>query len=274
MTTGPTASYTEDVAERAATLLTASRLSGRRFESLPDELRPRTVEDGYVVQRRARALLAQRGFGRLIGWKIGCTTLVMQEYLGVDTPISGTMFSHNVWRGHHTFTVSPPRVLGVECEIAVRLGDDLPGRDRPYSSDDVAGVVAAVMASIEVVEDRYVDYRTLDTPTLVADDFFHYGCVLGVENEVFDSRALGEVDASMSINGAEVGRGVGSDILGHPLFALAWLANKCVDLATPLRAGDVASLGSMVQTQWVRAGDLVVVHNEMLGDVSASFRGP
>lgn len=274
MTTGPTDWYTEDVAESAATLLTESRLSGRQFASLPDELRPPTVEDGYAVQRRARDLLAHRGFGRLSGWKIGCTTLVMQKYLGVDTPISGTMFSHNVWRGHHSFAVSPPRVLGVECEIAVRLGDDLPGSDRPYSTDDVAGVVAAVMASIEVVEDRYVDYRALDTPTLVADDFFHYGCVLGVENEAFDPRAMGDVAASMSINGAEVGRGIGSDILGHPLVALAWLANKCVARGTPLLAGDVASLGSVVQTQWVRASDLVVVHNEMLGDVSASFRAP
>ncbi len=264
-------SYGGIAAADAATLLTASRLSGRQFDSLPDELRPPTVDDGYLVQRVARDLLAQHGFGRLIGWKIGCTTTVMQEYLGIDTPVSGTMFSHNLWRGHHTFVVTPPRVLGVECEIAVRLGEDLAGRGRPYSTDDVAGAVAAVMASIEVVEDRYVDYRALDTPTLVADDFFHHGCVFGAENEIFDPRALGEVESSMSINGLEVGHGVGSDILGHPLVALAWLANNCVAQGTPLRAGDVASLGSVVQTQWVREGDSIVVRNEMLGDVSASF---
>jgi hypothetical protein len=30
-----------------------------------------------------------------------------------------------------------------------------------------------------VVQDRYVDYPSLDTPTLIADDFFHHACVLG-----------------------------------------------------------------------------------------------
>ena len=127
------------------------------------------------------------------------------------------------------------------------------------------------MAAIEVVEDRYVDYRALDTPTLIADDFFHYGCVLGTEVDHVDPGALGEVAATMAINQVDVGRGRGTDILGNPLVVLAWLANHCVSYGTPLRAGDVVLLGSLVQTQWVAPGDGVEVHNDVLGDVRASF---
>ena len=69
------------------------------------------------------------------------------------------------------------------------------------------------------------DYRSLDTPTLIADDFFNAGCVLGDPVESWRELDLAAVQGRMTINGGEVGRGRGGDILGHPLKALAWLAN-------------------------------------------------
>ncbi|HEY1761528.1 MAG TPA: fumarylacetoacetate hydrolase family protein [Acidimicrobiales bacterium] len=274
MTDAETGEYGDDLARLAARELLASRLSGRQFDSLAPALRPRSLDDGYRVQRVAMDEMSRSGFGRQGGWKIGCTTSVMQQYLHVDAPVSGAMFRQTMWHGQHRFLVSPPRVLGVECEIAVRLGRDLPAREQPYSTDDVADAVDASMAAIEIVEDRYVDYQSLDTSTLVADDFFHYGCVLGAENEAQDPYQLGDVTADMRINGAVVGEGRGTDILGHPLVALAWLANNCASLGTPVLAGDIALLGSVVQTQWVAPGDVVEVRNDMLGNVAATFEVP
>jgi 2-keto-4-pentenoate hydratase len=252
-------------------MLVASRLSGRQFGELPEEVRPRNVLEGYLAQRSGHAILEEAGFGRQGGWKIGCTTAVMQAYLGIDTPAAGAMFRSNMWHGHHRFGIAPPRALGVECEIAARIDRDLLRRDGDYSTGGVADAVSAVMAAIEVVEDRYLDYRALDTPTLIADDFFHYGCVLGAELESFDPGALGEVAASMTINDVEVGSGRGTDLLGDPLLVLAWLANNCIAWGTPLTAGDIVLLGSLVETRWVAPGDVVEVHNDMLGEVTASF---
>jgi 2-keto-4-pentenoate hydratase len=127
------------------------------------------------------------------------------------------------------------------------------------------------MAAIEVVQDRYKDYHSLDTPTLIADDFFHYSCVLGPQDESLRPESLREVTAVMAINGKEVGHGVGTDILGDPLQVLCWLANSCAGWGSPLLAGDVVLLGSLVQTQWVQAGDAVTVTNNPLGQVAADF---
>jgi len=195
----------------------------------------------------------------------------MQAYLGVGNPVAGAMFRRNMWHGHHRFVLAPPRALGVECEIAVRIGCDLPQSDEPYSVGDVGVAVAAAMAAIEVVEDRYVDYRSLGTPTLVADDFFHYGCVLGDEFELVDPGTLALAAATITVNQLAVGSGIGSDVLGDPLVVLAWLANNCVSYGTPLRAGEVVLLGSLVATHWVAPEDVVEVHNDMLGQVAASF---
>jgi len=256
---------------RAAAELVASRLSGRQFEGLDADVRPRSLLEGYLVQRAAHALLERGGLGRQGGWKIGCTTPVMQAYLGVDSPTAGAMFRSTMWHRQHHFSVALPRAFGVECEIAVRIAADLLPRGNEYTAADVGGSVAAAMAAIEIVEDRYADYRSLGTPTLVADDFFHYGCVLGAEIESVDPAALREVSGSMTVNDVAIGSGVGSDILGDPLRGLAWLANSCVTFGTPLLAGDVVLLGSMVQTYWVAPGDVVNVRNDPLGEVTASF---
>jgi 2-keto-4-pentenoate hydratase len=258
-------------AASAAARIAATRLDGGLLRPLGDDIRPATEVDAYRVQAIARPLLEAAGFGRQIGWKIGCTTQVMQAYLGIGNPCAGGMFQANAWHGQHAFAVPGAGRLGVECEIAVRIARDLPAGEAPYELGDMPAAVAASMAAIEVVQDRYEDYPSLDTPTLIADDFFHYACVLGPQDETISPVALREVTASMAINGREVGAGVGTDILGEPLQALCWLANNCAVAGTPLLAGDVVLLGSLVQTQWVQAGDVVTVANEPLGRVAAEF---
>jgi 2-keto-4-pentenoate hydratase len=259
-------------AASAAARIAAARLDGTLLGPLGDGLRPATEADAYRVQAIAHPLLEAAGFGRPVGWKIGCTTQVMQAYLHIDNPCAGGMFAGCVWHGRHVFPAPGAGRLGVECEIAVRIARDLPASEAPYELGDMPGAVAASMAAIEVVQDRYEDYPSLDTPTLIADDFFHFACVLGPQHETIGPAALREVTASMAINGRPVGEGAGTDILGEPLQALCWLANNCATLGTPLLAGDVVLLGSLVQTQWVRAGDVVTVANEPLGQVAAEFR--
>lgn len=256
----------------AAALLAASRLSGSLLEGLPEALRPRTRSSALAIQRCAHRILEDSGFGRRVGWKIGCTTAVMQAYLGVDSPCPGGVFQASVWRARHRFELSSRRRLGVECEIAVRLASDLRGRaGSPYDERSVAGAVAACMAAIEVVEDRYVDYGAIDTGTLIADDFFNHSCVLGDEREDFDPARLVASTATMSVNGEEVGGGVGAEVLGDPLRALAWLANSAVEQGDPLLAGEIVLLGSLLQTRWVQAGDEVRIANRELGEVGAAF---
>jgi 2-keto-4-pentenoate hydratase len=263
-------------AAAAAALIASTRLGGGLLGDLGEDIRPPTGLDAYRVQAITRRLLEAAGFGRQSGWKIGCTTKVMQAYLNIASPCAGTMFQANTWHGRHAFAAPPRGRLGVECEIAVRMATDLPRRDAPYELADMPAAVAASMAAIEVVQDRYVDYPSLDTPTLIADDFFHYACVLGPPSESQHPKALHpeslrDVTAAMTINGQEVGRGTGTDILGEPLQVLCWLANSAAAWGTPLLAGDVILLGSLVQTQWVQPGDVVAVTNNPLGEVAAQF---
>jgi 2-oxo-3-hexenedioate decarboxylase/2-keto-4-pentenoate hydratase len=127
------------------------------------------------------------------------------------------------------------------------------------------------MAGIEVVDERYVDWPTLDTPTLIADDFFHAGVVLGPAGSDWRTLDLVDLTGRMFINDEEVGRGQGGDVLGHPFAALAWLANQLARYNVGLQAGQIVMTGSIVATRWVQQGDRVAVVLDGLGTARVDF---
>jgi 2-oxo-3-hexenedioate decarboxylase/2-keto-4-pentenoate hydratase len=253
----------------AATRLLDQRLSLIPITDLPEEIRPQNEADGYALQRVLNGLLTVAGMGGRIGHKIGCTTPVMQKFLGIPNPCAGAIFEKAVLRGSGRVPASGFVKLGVECEIGVELGRDLVPGSTPFTRESVANSIGGVMAAIEIVDDRYADYRTLGVPTLIADDFFDSGCVLG--NPVRDWRRLdlSRLSGITRINGVEAGRGTGALVMGHPLEALAWLANTRAKYGLDrLKAGDFVLLGSVVETKWLKAGDEVRVEIDELGELS------
>ena len=251
-------------------LLAKSRLIGNKIDIIPVDLRPTNEEEAYLFQDRLHRYLFEKKYGKVIGYKIGCTTKVMQEYLGISNPCVGGVYDINVnhIQGNYKFNkfISP----GVECEIAVFLDKDLPPENYPYNRISVQEAVSDVMASIEIVDDRWVDYKSIDTLSLISDDFFASGCVLG-ERIKLDKLKLPEISGRMLINDKLVGIGSGKDIMGHPLEALAWLANFMSKRGKTLKANQFVSLGSIVETKWVNLGDSVHIEIDGLGSAIANF---
>ena len=198
---------TSSAIERAAELLAQARRARRRFGSLPEDCRPADIRAAYAVQNALHRHLVAAGWGALAGHKIGCTTPVMQRFLAIDHPCAGGVFAPTVQHERGVFRHADFLHAGVECEIAVRLAQDLPAQAAPYDRSGVADAVGACMAAIEVVDDRYADYRALDAPTLVADDFFNAACVLGSPVEGWRALDLAALRGRMTINRAEVGIG-------------------------------------------------------------------
>ena len=256
---------------RAAALLGRARLDRQAIGLLPDDCRPRDEAEGYAVQDALHDWQAKAGQGGLAGYKIGCTTPVMQEALGIGNPCAGGLLAANVHAERAAFRLSDYLRVGVECEIAVRLAADAPARQAPYTRDDIAGLVAACMVAIEVVEDRYADARTLGAPALIADDFFQAAAVVGEPVTAWRDIDLAGVAASTSVNGAEAGRGRGADVMGHPFEALAWLANALSARGRGLRQGDLVLTGSMVIVQWIEAPAVVSASVTGLGGVEVRF---
>ena len=184
------------------------------------------------------------------GFKIGATTQQMQRYLGLDGPAAGFMPRDNLHASGSTLGFDRFLRPGVECELAVHLARDLP--PGPCTPEQAAAAVDLLMAAIEIVENRYADLAEFGTPSLIADQVFHAGAVLGEPLADWRDLDLGAIGGELSLDGACTGTGRGADLLGHPMRALAWLAGSAEAAAFGgLRAGQIVMLGSVTQPFWL-----------------------
>jgi 2-keto-4-pentenoate hydratase len=254
----------------AAQIIATARRNRTALASLAVELVPKDEAGGYLIQRAVHDLMLPYA-GAIVGYKIGCTSPVMQRYLDIPHPCGGGVFE----KGMHDSGVSLQAAdyvrVGVECEIAVRLARDLAPSEEPFTAEWVGEAVDAYYPAIEIVDDRYIKWETLGAPTLVADDFFAAGCVLGGPVARSAAPDLLRVSGRAIINGTEAGRGTGADVLGHPHNALAWLANHLAAEGRGLHAGQIVLTGSLVKTVWLNAADHVAMELEGLGRVEARF---
>lgn len=232
------------------------------FANLTDALAPPSLADAYRVQE-ALATLWSPTRGSVAGLKIATTTKVMQRLMGIDHPCGGMIYASTV----HT---SPARIdtaafmhVVVECELAVRLGADLPARGTAYSRDDVRGAISAVMPAFELIEDRHADYKVTDARTLIADNAWNGGIVLGLPQPVPAGSNLDKVTGTLAINGKIAHTGLTDD----PLGALAWVANLAIERGRPMTQGMVVITGSVIPTLAIAAGDRFVFELGGLGAV-------
>jgi 2-oxo-3-hexenedioate decarboxylase/2-keto-4-pentenoate hydratase len=260
-----------DSARNAAQIIASARVGRIALERLPDDCRPSDEAAGYDVQDALHAALADRGWGRLAGYKIGCTTAVMQAHLSLTSPCGGGIFASRVHHGTVDLVLADYVRVGCETEIAVRMGADLAGDLAPFDRNSVASAVDSCMAAMEIVDNRYVDSATMGTATLIADDFFGAGCLLGEPLVEWRDLDLGAVIGHLLVDGVEIGQGRGADVMGHPFEALAWLANTLATRGRMLKRGDIVLTGSLVQVHYPAPGESVDIVIDGLGEVHAHF---
>ena len=254
----------------AANIIAAARRARMPLGPLPAALRDEAA--GYRVQDRVHKLLT-KDLGAQVGYKIGCTSAVMQAYLGISNPGGGGIYASGVYDSGVSLRAGDYVRVGVECEIGIRLDRDLVATSELFTAENIVDAIDAYLPAIEIVDDRYTDWRTLGAPTLIADDFFAAGCVLGDPLPSAVPLDLLDVVGHAIINGVEVGRGTGADVLGHPHNALAWLANNLARQGKTLRAGEIVLTGSLTQVAWLEPGATeVVMELSGLGSVEVEFR--
>jgi len=259
----------------AAEFIGQNRLDVTSFSALPEGLQPESSDEAYDIQWAVHDWFAERGEA-YEGWKVGVTSTAMQAYMKMTTPSLGRVRKALVARNHADLTRSRYASPGIELEIVVRLGADLPPEGAPYTRDNVAGAVAALMPGFEIVDDRYNGILDMPAITLIADDFCNAGCVLGDEVTDWQSLDLEAIEGTMTVTpGAggdgDVRVGHGRDVLGHPLEALAYVANHLAKCGKTAKAGEIVMLGSLVKTAWLDAGDAATGEIAGLGKVSLSF---
>ena len=232
----------------AAEALLSARRARAMVGRLAPAIAPENEVDGVAVQH---ALAALQGATNPAGFKIGATGKRMQEYLGLTAPAGGFMRAADIHASGASLAFADNLHPGLECELAVRLAHDIP--PGPCTAEQAAAAVGALMAGIELVDNRYGPMDSLHMPTTVADQFFHSAAILGSPAPAgWRAWDLTTIAGRILVDGVERDKGVGGELLGHPMRGLAWLAGSALAAAFGgLKAGQVIMLGSVTPPVWV-----------------------
>ncbi|HEX2546804.1 MAG TPA: fumarylacetoacetate hydrolase family protein [Ramlibacter sp.] len=240
---------------------------GARFEALTAQGQRLTLDDAYAVQDAFVALTC--GGQRGVGYKIGLTSPAMQAMCGISHPIHGELRGDGIFEAGHAIELARYGRLGLECEIAVRLARALPA-DRALTRDDVLACCEGVCPAFEMVDDSNADYATLDAASLVADNSWNAGVVLGRWQPV--PAALPDLHGVLFLDGEEVDRGRVGDALSHPFDSVLWLAAELDKRGKRLEPGAIVMTGSIVRTRFPEPGQAWSYRVEGLGEVAVTTR--
>lgn len=251
----------EDRLDKIAAGILAARLTPAPLGALALAGEIDGVEAAYAVQLRVATLAAGVALGRPAGYKIGLSGAASQQSFRVSEPVSGRIFVSRIYEAGATLPIGLPRRMGVECEVAVRLGRDLQRNGTAVTPDEAACAVKDFHVGIEILEDRFDRAADASVWAIAADDVFGFGAVLGPPLDGFDPfRAR---DGMIAVDGEEKARGSTGNLQGGgPMATLAWLANRLAQSGDRLRAGEIVFSGGLSPPVWLgpeRAGDRVVM---------------
>lgn len=254
-----------------AELLYQARTRQARLAELPEAVRPKTPQEGYACQEALVRKLIQHYGGHGIGYKIACTNVTAQRQLNVDGPFYGRMMSAFCFDSPARIDAGQFFMRVVEAEFAFLMARGLAPRPTPYSVEEIAGAVEGVLPGIEIVDSRFDDWTTIGAPSLIADNACHAAWVKGRLTANWRGIDLAKQTVRLEANGALHREGNGKAVLGHPLNALAWLANQLSSQGRGLEAGQYVTTGVTMEVYMGQRGDRIRADFGPLGQVDLDF---
>ncbi len=223
-------------------------------------------EDAYAISA-AVARRQQAAGAKLIGYKVGLTSIAMRRSSKIDEPDFGFLYDHFLIEDGAKVPHANYCVPRVELELAFILGQPLHGPG--VTMLDVLRATEFVVPSIKIIDTRVDEPRQIyDT---IADNGAGAGLVLGGRPYHPRDLDLRMVPGILYRNTEIEETGLSCGVMGHPANGVAWLANKLSTLGCALEPGQILLAGSFVRPVWAQIGDTIRADFGTLGSVAIQF---
>ena len=233
---------------------------------LPSATQPTNLEQGYQIQD----IVAARD--TVAGWKVAATSPAGQNHIGIAHPIAGQLNASCVLDSAGTADITGNLMQAAEAEFVFEFSANLPARSNSYDIDEIMACVGALRLGIELPDSRYELFAQVGAPQLIADNACANLFVLGPKVECnWRSDDLASQKISLWLDGVLATEGSGSDALGDPRRALAWLVNHVSQRGIDLFAGQFVTTGVCGEPTSVVSASHVHVEVESYGRVEINL---
>jgi len=261
-----------DTVAALASELLAAEDSRQQIPLISQRYPDMTLDDAYAIQTAqiAKKLSAGR---KILGWKIGLTSKVMQDALGIDTPDSGVLYDNMLFRSGETVPKGRFIQPRVEAEIAFVLKAPI---EEGATRADVLAATDYVAPSLEILDTRILRKdpttgqirKIFDT---VSDNAANAGIVLGPAQHDPTGLDLRWTGAVTYANDQVVATGLGAAVLDDPVKSVVWLAQRMHAYGQRLEAGQVVLSGSFIAPIECPSGTKIHADFGPFGEVSIAF---
>ncbi|MDQ7990477.1 MAG: fumarylacetoacetate hydrolase family protein [Candidatus Dactylopiibacterium sp.] len=216
-----------------------------------------THEEALAVQQRVAEHFGWFGGGHPPAWKLGGS-----PHAGaVAAPVPAQAVFAAPWACPAGFAVAH----GIEAELAVRLGRDVPAG---AGAAEVLQAIDAFFPCIELCDTRILASGPLPAALPLADQQSNRALVLGPPLAPARLPERGALMVRVACGGRIVHAGRGGHPFGDPLASLPWLATHAARTHDGLHAGDIIATGTCSGIHWAGAGEDVEVMFGGLGRVA------
>ncbi|WP_408011122.1 2-keto-4-pentenoate hydratase [Pseudalkalibacillus sp. A8] len=246
-------------------LLSAER-DVREITKITDQYPELSIEEAYELQERLINRKIAEG-ARTVGIKLGLTSKVKQQMMGVHEAIYGFLLNEMLayeWEPVDFHQLIHPKA---EPEIAFLMGEDLKGDN--VTTEEVLNATKYIAPAIEIIDSRYKNFKFTLTD-VVADNCSSARFIVGSKWVTPNQTDLANIGMVMSKNGEVATVGAGAAVLGHPASAVAWAINKLTEKGKGLKKGDIVLSGAITEAIAFESGDTIVAQFDGLGSVSFS----
>jgi 2-keto-4-pentenoate hydratase len=249
---------TPEQIDEAARALAGAR-AGQPIAALPEGARPQSEADSYAIQE---AVLRRLGEG-IGGYKVG-----FSPEGGI---FCAPIYASTVHASPASLPASGLHLIGIECEIGFRLNRALASREQPYNRDEVLAAVS-LHPTIEVVDSRYIDFRSLDRLQVLADNVSNGALVYGAAASGWQGIDLVHPPIAVTEGGKDFAECTGLRA-GDPIGLLVDLVNHVAKARGGVPEGIFVTTGTHTGMVFTKPGAQIGADYGPLGRVDVSFPG-
>jgi 2-keto-4-pentenoate hydratase len=218
-----------------------------------------SLAEAYAIADHLQDRRVQEG-ARVVGRKIGFTNPQLWDQYGVRAPIWGAMYAHSVTPAANLaagFSLRPFVQPKIEPELVLHLH-----RTPPLGADEstLLSCIDWIAHGFEIVQSHFANWK-FTAADAVADGSLHGALLLGEPQFLTtwgsDVQAqLRTCELALFCDGQHVQSGVGSNVLGSPLAALAHLVALLAEQGpqAALQAGEMVTTGTVTAAYDVAPG--------------------